>query len=202
MVFLTVTAVVLSYLIGSISFSTLVGHWVAHIDIRKHGSGNAGATNTLRVLGLKWGLFVLVLDVAKGVVVVTGAQFLPHSTPLVMYLCGLAAITGHNWPIFFRFRGGKGVATTIGVLAVAMFHPALIAACYALAIVILTRFVSLGSLTFTALVPVFAAFIYPSVVPVIISAIIAALAILRHRQNIVRLWSGTEGRVFQKSKSK
>jgi glycerol-3-phosphate acyltransferase PlsY len=200
--FLAVCAIILSYVIGSLSFSTLVGRWVAHIDIRKHGSGNAGATNTLRVLGLKWGLFVLALDISKGVMATLMAGFLPNTVPLYVYGCGLAVIAGHNWPLFFRFRGGKGVATTIGVLFMAMFHPALIAGIFALILVILVRFVSLGSLTFTTLVAVLTSIMHPHLLPIVFTSVVAVFSILRHRQNIVRLWNGTERRVFAKTETK
>ncbi|QQE77798.1 glycerol-3-phosphate 1-O-acyltransferase PlsY [Alicyclobacillus sp. SO9] len=194
--------VILSYLIGSLSFSTIIGRIVAHIDIRQHGSGNAGATNTLRVLGVKWAILVLVLDIAKGVVVVLAAsRWFPNTSPLFLYSCGIAVIVGHNWPVFFRFKGGKGVATTIGVLAVSMFHPAIIAGAFALALISVTRYVSLGSLSFTTLTSVLAAIMYPSVIPSIFGAIVAAFSILRHRQNIVRLWNGTERRIFEKKEA-
>lgn len=198
---MSVVAIVLSYLLGSISFSTLITRRVAHVDIRNYGSGNAGATNTLRVIGVKWGIAVFLLDICKGVVVALAARWIPGSNLTLVYLCCLAVIAGHNWPVFFRFRGGKGVATTIGVLLTTMFHPAIMAGIFALALVIVTRYVSLGSLSFTVLTPVFVSLIYTGSLPVVFAAVLAAFSVYRHRENIVRLWKGTERRLLEKSPS-
>ncbi|WP_197459995.1 glycerol-3-phosphate acyltransferase, partial [Alicyclobacillus mali (ex Roth et al. 2021)] len=109
-------AVVISYLIGSISTSTLLVRWISGRDIRSVGSGNAGATNTMRTLGLKWGVLVLVFDGLKGAIALWIADALvPHGT-WALALSAVAVVVGHNWPVFFGFRGGKGIATTIGVL--------------------------------------------------------------------------------------
>ncbi|EXX92341.1 glycerol-3-phosphate 1-O-acyltransferase PlsY, partial [Paenibacillus darwinianus] len=150
-------AVVSSYLLGSVSFSILIAKWVKGIDIRQHGSGNAGATNTLRVLGKGPAAGVFLLDVAKGVAAVWIGQWLGNGNVWMTVLCGMAAVTGHNWPIWFRFKGGKGIATTIGVMATLAFLPALFAGIAAIAVIALTRYVSLGSLVFAALMPVFVA---------------------------------------------
>ena len=121
---LSIITIVVGYLLGSISFSYLFGKWFKGIDIRKHGSGNAGATNTLRVLGKGPAILVLLLDALKGVVaVLLGVWAAPGPDDIwIRVLCGLAAIVGHNWPVFFGFRGGKGIATTIGVMATLCFH--------------------------------------------------------------------------------
>jgi glycerol-3-phosphate acyltransferase PlsY len=102
-----VLSLIIAYLLGSISTSTLIARWFARIDIRQHGSGNAGATNTLRVLGLKWGITVLVADVLKGVIAVLVAYALGHGNPWYLYLSALAVIVGHNWPIFSVFAAEK-----------------------------------------------------------------------------------------------
>ncbi len=194
-----VVCLLLAYCIGSISSSTLIGKWIAHIDIREHGSGNAGATNTLRVLGLKLALLVLAIDIFKGMVAIFLAWWLGHGDPWLTYGAGLAVIVGHNWPVFFQFRGGKGVATTIGVLALLMFIPAALAGVIAITLVILTRYVSLGALTFTILTPIFAALLEPAKPSAIVFAsVVAALSIYRHRQNIERLVKGQENRIFSK----
>lgn len=189
---------VLAYLIGSISSSTLVGKWFAHIDIREHGSGNAGATNTLRVLGLKWALVVLAVDIVKGMVAIFIAWYLGHGDPWYAYLSGLAVIIGHNWPLYFGFRGGKGIATTIGVLALLMFIPALLAGILAITLVIVTRYVSLGALVFTILTPVFVLVLHYDAKAAIFAGIVAIFSIYRHKANIVRLVKGKESRVFSR----
>jgi glycerol-3-phosphate acyltransferase PlsY len=189
---LAVAAVAASYLLGSVSFSILIARWVKGIDIRQHGSGNAGATNTLRVLGKGPAAVVFLLDVAKGIVAVLLGKWLGGGEIWVPILCGAAAITGHNWPIWFRFKGGKGIATTIGVMAVIAFWPALISGVVAIAAIAVTRYVSLGSLIFTALMPVFILVLSMPWELFGVSLLICVYAFIRHRSNIVKLIRGQE----------
>lgn len=191
-----ILCVLLAYLIGSISSSTLITRWRARTDIRDHGSGNAGATNTLRVLGVKWALVVLAADVVKGMIAVYLAFWLDREQTWAPYVAGIAAIVGHNWPVFFGFRGGKGIATTIGVYLVLLFLPVLFAGIIAILLILVTRYVSLGALVLVILVPVFSALlrVHPDVI--VFAALIAVLSIYRHRQNIVRLLRGQEHRIF------
>lgn len=192
-----VIAVALSYLLGSVSFSIVIAKWVKGIDIREHGSGNAGATNTLRVLGKGPGILVFLLDIAKGV----GAVGIGHglgNNEWIPALCGLAAIVGHNWPVWFGFKGGKGIATTVGAIATLSFVPALCAGLVAIAIIALTRYVSLGSLLFAALTPLFIYFFYFSVPLLCASLIICLFAFFRHRTNIIKLLQGTENKLGAK----
>jgi glycerol-3-phosphate acyltransferase PlsY len=170
---------------------------VKGIDIRQHGSGNAGATNTLRVLGKGPGLLVFLLDIGKGVAAVFIGRALSEND-WIPVLCGLAAIIGHNWPIWFRFKGGKGIATTVGVIATLAFLPALCAGVIAIATIALTRYVSLGSLLFAALTPLFITFFYFSVPLLSASLLICIFAFVRHRTNIVKLFQGTENKLGAK----
>jgi glycerol-3-phosphate acyltransferase PlsY len=188
----SIIAVAASYLLGSVSFSILIARWVKGIDIRQHGSGNAGATNTLRVLGKGPAAAVFLLDVAKGIASVLLGKWLGDGQIWVPILCGAAAITGHNWPIWFRFRGGKGIATTIGVMATIAIWPALIAGVIAIAAVAITRYVSLGSLIFVALLPVFILVLSMPYELFWVSLLICAYAFIRHRSNIVKLIRGQE----------
>ncbi|WP_264184008.1 glycerol-3-phosphate 1-O-acyltransferase PlsY [Bacillus shivajii] len=195
--------IVLSYLIGSISFSYLIGMKINKVDIRKHGSGNAGATNTLRVLGVGPAITVLLLDCGKGVLAVLLGLYITNGDPLIAAACGLASILGHNWPIYYGFKGGKGVATTIGVLATLVFTAALISGILAIISIIITRFVSLGSLIFisatTIMTGIFSShFDYP-IVYFYFLLIISALSFWRHRTNIERLLKGTESKIGEKS---
>jgi len=196
---MAVLSVLLAYLIGSISTSTILSKWVAHLDIREHGSGNAGATNTLRVLGIKWGVTVLAIDIVKGVIAVLLASAIGNHHLWVTYAAGIAVICGHNWPVFFGFRGGKGIATTIGVLLVLMFLPSIVAGVVALVMVAITRYVSVGALTFTILCVLFAAVIDHRSAEVILAFFIASLSVYRHRANIVRLIQGQESRIFSRN---
>lgn len=192
--FVSIVAIVLGYLLGSVSFSILFALWLRKIDIRQHGSGNAGATNTLRVLGVGPALCVFLLDFAKGSAAV-GIGYWLGDNNWIPVLCGLAAIAGHNWPAFFGFKGGKGIATTVGALVVWAFLPTLIAGLAAIAIIALTRYVSLGSLVLAVLLPILFA-VFGADGPFIWGASIVGLtAIVRHRKNIVKLLNGTENKI-------
>lgn len=192
--------IVVSYLLGSVSFSVLFAKLLKGIDIRQYGSGNAGATNTLRVLGKGPAILVLILDVLKGIAAVWLGTWVGGWDSWVAALCGIAAIIGHNWPLYFRFRGGKGIATTIGVMATLSLWPALLAGVIAILSIFITRFVSLGSLIFVALTPVFL-LVMGFTQPVLWSSIIIAIfAFWRHRTNIVKIVEGRENKLGSKVK--
>jgi glycerol-3-phosphate acyltransferase PlsY len=191
-------AIVLSYLIGSISFSVVLAKLLKGIDIRQHGSGNAGATNTLRVLGKGPAIMVLVLDILKGIAAIWLGVWLGNGSEWVPAICGLAAIVGHNWPIYFHFRGGKGIATTIGVMATLSFLPALYAGVFAILSIVLTRYVSLGSLIFVFLTPIFLGLLQPINSVFWSSLVICIFAFWRHRSNIVKLMHGKENKIGSK----
>lgn len=191
---LSIIAIIGSYLLGSVSFSLLIAKWVQGIDIRQYGSGNAGATNTLRVLGKGPAIGVLALDVLKGIAAVWIGRLISDES-WVFVACGIAAIIGHNWPIFFRFRGGKGIATTIGVLATIAFLPALFAGIIGILSIVWKRYVSLGSLLFTSLTPIFILFMDRDWSVFIGSLLLCIFAFYRHRTNIVKLVQGTENKL-------
>ncbi|MCM3627437.1 glycerol-3-phosphate 1-O-acyltransferase PlsY [Paenibacillus glycanilyticus] len=198
-----VIAVVLSYLLGSVSFSIVIARLVKGIDIREHGSGNAGATNTIRVLGKGPGLLCFVLDFGKGIAAVFIGRWLglDEGVDWTPAICGLAAIIGHNWPIYFNFKGGKGIATTIGALASLAFVPAIIAGVVTIIVIAITRYVSLGSLIFAALTPVLISIFYYSAPVLTVSLILCVFAFVRHRTNIVKLLQGTENKLGAKKGS-
>lgn len=195
---MVVLTTLIAYLIGSISSSTLISRWFAKMDIREHGSGNAGATNTLRVLGVRWAVVVLAFDIVKGVVAVLIAHALVHGSAWALYLAGLAAIVGHNWPVFFGFRGGKGIATTIGVLLWLMPVPTALAGACAIVVILLTRYVSLGSLVLTVMVPIIGALLRDDVGAIVFAIAVALLSIWRHQANIGRLLRGQEHQIFRR----
>jgi glycerol-3-phosphate acyltransferase PlsY len=191
----SIIAIVLSYLLGSISFSILTARWLRKIDIRQHGSGNAGATNTLRVLGKGPAIGVFLLDIAKGSAAVLLGFWIGDESEWVPVLCGLVAIAGHNWPIYFHFKGGKGVATTIGALVIWAFLPTLLAGIIAILVIVFTRYVSLGSMIFAVWLPVLF-FVFDLDAAYVWGALaVAILAIARHRKNIVKLMNGTENKL-------
>jgi glycerol-3-phosphate acyltransferase PlsY len=187
--------VLISYLIGSISFSFILTKLLKGVDIREYGSGNAGATNTLRVLGKGPAAAVFILDALKGMAAVGIGYLAGHGDQTVMMVCGIAAIVGHNWPVFLRFRGGKGIATTVGVTVLLVFYSALIAGVLAILFIVLTRYVSLGSLIFTVMIPlVMLVFHYPYPLTLLM-LLITLMAIWRHRQNIINLIKGQERKI-------
>ncbi len=198
----------LSYLLGSIPFGFLIGKYRG-VDVRQRGSGNIGATNVLRTVGKRWGALVLFLDLLKGFI---SAWFIPivmaaiyNTSPpyLIGLACGSAAIAGHNYPVYLKFKGGKGIATTTGMLA-GIAPAAFICGILTWLILFLsTRYVSVASIG-AAVGVTLSAWILKSQgnsVPIALS-IIAAVIILRHRSNIKRLINGTENRLtFKKKKS-
>lgn len=196
-----IVAVLLAYLLGSISFSFLYGKLFKGLDIRKHGSGNAGATNTLRVIGVGPAIAVLLLDAGKGVLAVWIGKWLSAGGDVsyIPAIAGLAAIAGHNWPVYFGFKGGKGIATTIGVAATLCLVPALIAGAVAIVLIALTRYVSLGSLAFAALIPVLVGLMQYSAYTFWATLVIGLFAIVRHRTNIVKLVKGKENKLGQRA---
>jgi glycerol-3-phosphate acyltransferase PlsY len=189
---LLIVCMLVGYGLGSVSSSYIAGKRIAGIDIREYGSGNAGATNTFRVLGPKVGVLVFAADVLKGVVACLFALWVSGNNPEAAGLAGAAAIVGHNWPVFFQFRGGKGVATTIGIMITLLFVPAATAGVLAILVLFWKRYVSLASMTLVTLTPVFVlVYRYPAEY-FWLSVFIAVVTLWRHRQNIVRLLEGRE----------
>jgi glycerol-3-phosphate acyltransferase PlsY len=182
--------VLIAYLLGAVPTGYILGS-LAGVDVRKAGSGNVGATNVARVVGKRHGIFTLIADVAKGFVPVIIAIHLNFS-PLATACVGIAAFLGHLYPVFLRFKGGKGVATALGVfLALAPWVTLVLIMIFA-AVFLAARIVSLSSMISAASAPlVLWISSYPSLW-VWMSLFIAAMIVLRHRENIQRLLSGTE----------
>ncbi|HED24041.1 MAG TPA: glycerol-3-phosphate 1-O-acyltransferase [Firmicutes bacterium] len=190
-----------AYLIGSIPFGYILTKLLLKTDIRKHGSGNIGATNVLRVLGWKTALPVFLLDFAKGLAAVMLAK-MAADMPLLWLAAGLLAMIGHSFPVFLSFRGGKSAATGIGVVAALSGWVTLLLIIIAVFVVFLTRYVSLGSITGALAVPLlFWLFGYDKYY-VIFGLCMALLVIIRHHQNIGRLLRGTESKLGQKASVK
>jgi glycerol-3-phosphate acyltransferase PlsY len=184
----------LSYLLGSIPNGLILGHAFWHIDIREYGSHNIGATNVWRTLGKGPGILVFLLDFLKGVLGAGLGMWLA-GTPLAMVLGGIFAIVGHSWSIWLRFSGGKGVATGLGAIAVLMPKVTLIVFLVWLAIVLLTRYVSLGSIVAAACVPILSWYFGSPVEYTIFGLGAAVFIIYRHKSNIGRLLHGTENKI-------
>jgi glycerol-3-phosphate acyltransferase PlsY len=194
---------VASYFIGAIPTSYLLSRFFAGIDLRRQGSGNLGATNLYRVLGWKYAIPAALVDIAKGLVPVV--LFAPRESPSQMFAlaCGVAAIIGHVFSVFVRFKGGKGVATAAGVmLGLTPLALAVSAAVWAV-MVRITGYVSLASISAAAVLPVAVYLLEDSRTPALlwIAAAIAAGVIVLHRRNIERLLKGTESRFGRRAAS-
>lgn len=185
-----------AYLLGSVPFGKLISNKAAHIDITSRGSGNIGATNVAREVGIKWGLLTLVLDVLKGFIpVILFARYASQSAPLQelgLSAVGLSALLGHQFSLFLRFRGGKGVGTALGIYLGISPLCSLLSILLFIFIVYNWNFVSLGSISAALAMPIFLA-IFGKPLPVFIGALIAAVLIfIKHMENIHRLVRGEE----------
>jgi glycerol-3-phosphate acyltransferase PlsY len=198
---------VLSYIIGAFPTAFIIGKLVKKIDIREHGSGNVGASNVFRVVGKRWGIFVLVIDILKGVLAVLLWQPVCELTgggPLLsrrfLFVCGITAIIGHNWTVFLNFKGGKGVATTLGVLLGLFPLSVSIAAAVAFTLIGITHYVSIGSVVGALLFPIIFAFENHAMPDftffMTVVCIIALMIVVKHKSNIKRLLKGEEHKAF------
>nr|WP_072935144.1 glycerol-3-phosphate 1-O-acyltransferase PlsY [Schwartzia succinivorans] len=184
----------LSYLIGSIPTGLILGKLLWGVDLREHGSHNIGATNAWRTLGKGPGIIIFLLDFLKGVIgVALGMYF--AGTPLMMVLGGIMAIVGHSWSILLKFKGGKGVATGLGVIVMLMPSTALMVFLIWFVIVLITKYVSLGSIVAAACVPLFAWLFNQPCEYIVFSVLAAVFVIYRHKTNIGRLLNGTESKI-------
>ena len=187
---------VIGYLIGSISNGVLISRIFGHMDIRDQGSGNSGATNTLRVMGVKYGVLTFALDFFKGMLCALIGKALTGSLPGGV-LCGFASVIGHNYPLYFGFKGGKGISTSFGVLIYLFPIQAILAFSVFFLVVLVTRYVSAGSIAAAVAVPVLIVptLISESPVSCVLIVLLALLAIYRHRSNIVRLLQHKENKI-------
>ena len=199
---------IIAYLLGSISFSVIISKKMAGFDVREKGSGNAGTTNVLRTVGKKASILTLICDTLKGVIAilvayVAGLIIKDIDKSLLVQFAGIAVIIGHTFPIFFGFKGGKGIATSLGVLLITNWNIGLICLVFALLLMILTRMVSVGSLAAAVLFPVLVAFMPSNAYIVqgnhfgyiVYAVLLAVLVIINHRANVKRLLTGTENKI-------
>lgn len=195
---MSLLAVLAAYLIGAVPIGWLVARGFGVADIRRHGSGNIGATNVLRTLGRLPAVLTLLADVLKGYLAVTAGAALGGDDPGVVGASTVAAVAGNCWSVFLGFRGGKGVATGLGALLRTMPLATLAALPVFLVVVITTRYISLGSLLATACVPLGAVMLgYPRA-SAVAGLAVAVIVIVRHHDNIARLRAGTEARLGQR----
>jgi glycerol-3-phosphate acyltransferase PlsY len=189
----------IAYLLGSIPFGYLIVRWQRGIDVRSTGSGSIGATNVMRNLGVLGFVATFLLDAGKGTLAVLLASKMTLENPTLVAAAAFAAVLGHCFPVWLRFRGGKGVATGVGVfIAIAPWQVVLVLGIFAV-VVAIWRYISLGSIVATAAFPVLVHLMKHPPIQVVLGAAGAALIIIaRHHANIVRLVKGTENKVGQK----
>ena len=202
---------IIAYAIGSINFSVLISKKMAGFDVREKGSGNAGTTNMLRSVGKKAAAITLLCDVLKGVIaigiaLIAGSIVKNVDKAVLVQIAGILVVVGHTFPIFFEFKGGKGVATSLGVIMMINWKIGLICLVFAVAIMAFSRMVSMGSVGAAILFPVLTLFISTNFIVeasgikyFIFSVILAAIVIFNHRENIKRIASGTENKLSFKN---
>ncbi|MEQ9186153.1 MAG: glycerol-3-phosphate 1-O-acyltransferase PlsY [Cryomorphaceae bacterium] len=198
----TIISLILAYVLGSIPTAVWVGKLFYDTDVREYGSGNAGATNTFRVLGKKAGIPVLIIDALKGFAAVKLVNFFAQEpisdAAFVNYqlALGIAAVIGHIFPVFAGFRGGKGIATLLGLMLAVHHQGALIALGIFILVFAITRFVSLGSMTAALCFPFIIVLIYQSTIPslIVFSMFVAILVLITHQKNIERLFRREENK--------
>lgn len=197
----------IGYLLGCFQSAYFIGRWIRKIDIREYGSGNAGMTNVLRVMGTKWGMITLLLDLLKAVLamIICGMVF-GFEEKYLMLWAGLGCVLGHNFPFPIDFRGGKGVAVTMGVMLTFDWRIFVLAGLPAILLLLLTKYMSLASLTFMLLSLVFTIVFYVgesnAMEIILLSLILTMSGFVMHRDNIIRLLHGTERKVGHPEKPK
>ena len=205
---ITILLMALSYILGSVPNALWIGKVFKGIDVREHGSKNTGSTNAARVLGAKLGILTLILDISKGLVptliaILLKVDFFENLTKIENFdyvLVGICAILGHVFSIFMNFKGGKAVATTLGVFLVLVPKAILFAAIVFFVVFTIFRYVSLSSIFAAVSLPIFTYFLYQQIIYVILGILIAILIIVKHKSNIERLKNGTESKFSLKSK--
>lgn len=186
-----------AYLLGSVPFGYIIGR-MRGIDVRRYGSGNIGASNVMRILGVPAGILVLVLDALKGYIGVIAMRMAGYDAPELLLLVGLCAVVGHTWSIFLRFRGGRGVATSLGVIIALAPAVAAVAFLTWVVVLILTRYISLSSVVAGAVLPIAMILFKQPGVYILGGFIIFILDVYRHVPNFQRLLTGTEPKIGHK----
>lgn len=193
--------IITAYLLGNISTSYIVAKRLAGVDIRTQGSGNAGSTNVLRTLGKKAGALTFIGDVLKGLIAVLIARFIAYSANLdnttCAYIAVVAVVLGHNYPVFLGFKGGKGVATSLGSMLGMNPLVALLCLGFFIIIVAITKYVSLGSILGIGLSPVIM-MLNHNTKGVLVTLFLTISVVITHKENIKRLLNGTERKLGQK----
>ena len=205
---------IIAYLIGSISFSVIISKKMAGFDVREKGSGNAGTTNVLRSVGKKAAALTLVCDILKGVVsviiaIIVGKMAKNYSLAILVEIAAFMVIVGHTFPVFFGFKGGKGVATSLGIILIINWKIGLICLVFGILLIAITRMVSLASISAAVLFAVLTLFMRDCYIVsfeasyIIFGFALAAFVIFNHRSNLKRIIAGNENKIsFSKKEEK
>ncbi len=192
----TIVFLIISYMVGSISFAYYICKIFYSINIRQYGSGNPGATNVLRVLGKKPALIVFTADLLKGLIMVSLGRFFGGER--LALLSAIAVVIGHNWPVFLNFKGGKGIATSFGAIIGISPKVGLIILIIGITIIYVSRYVSLGSISAAVLLPVILIVLKYPLAHIVTGLVLGIIAVYRHRDNIGRLIAGRENKIGQR----
>lgn len=193
--------IIASYLLGSIPNALWIGKVFKKLDVREYGSGNVGATNASRILGKKLGLMTLILDILKGFIPVLIARYLNFSE-INIILVALATVLGHSYSVYLKFRGGKAVATTIGIVLAIMPKTLIFLFFIFILIMLFTGYVSMASMFSAISLPFLAYLLYNNKYNILLSIILAILIVYRHKSNIINLINKKEDKYFEKAKRK
>ena len=211
MVVLCIVNAIIAYLIGSINFSVIFSKKFAGFDVREKGSGNAGTTNMLRSVGKKAAAITLICDILKGIVAILIAMLLGNifnaqNKSILVQIAGIAVVIGHTFPVFFKFKGGKGVATSLGILIMSNWEIGLICLAVGVALIAITKMVSVGSCIAAILFAILTYFIKDNYIVaegssyLVYSILLAVFILFNHRSNIVRIFQGKENKISFKKK--
>jgi glycerol-3-phosphate acyltransferase PlsY len=190
-------SIVIGYFFGCFQSAFIIGKIREHIDIREYGSGNSGTTNAIRVMGWRLGLLTFLGDFIKAIVAVLIVTYLYDSSIAGLY-AGLGVIIGHNWPVFLKFKGGKGIASTVGMLYGVDYRIGISVMLIMIIVVGITRFVSLGSILMAISIPILMYVFVGRIEYVIVGGVLAIFALYRHKSNIKRLLAGNENKLGHK----
>lgn len=197
-----IISLILGYAVGCFQTSYILAKSVKNIDIREHGSGNAGSTNALRVMGAKFGIMTFGGDLLKAIIAVVIARAV-FDSQLVGLCAGLGVVLGHNWPVILKFKGGKGIASTLGIMLAYDWRIGLVVWAITAIVILTTKYVSVGSMLLVILFPLGIAIFYPGHIGELsIALFLMVMGIFRHRANIQRLLSGAENKIGKKKAEK
>ena len=194
--------VVAAYLIGNFNFAYILVKFLKNEDVRDYGSGNAGTTNVLRVMGKNVAIPVFLLDALKGCLVIVVGRYLLNLDEVFLVCGGIAVVAGHNWPAFLQFRGGKGTATSIGVFLVYDWEVAIITIMIGLIVLAIWKMVSLTSMVGMTMLPVFTLLLGRTITELVFAVVLCLFSLFQHRKNIGRIIQGRESKLGQKVKMK